>query len=294
MLRRALEAACDEARRAPRRRTVAQRLRPLAQRLVRTSYRRSGSGRRTPSAWWRRRRSPAGSTRARPATVSGGAARRRSGAGGTARRSRGNAGDDARRVGSQGQRIAARNRSIPRHGAQPTPPVAPDHRAVSGCTPCALRIHRTRRTGRGQPDRARRGGGHPRLRRDRPARGVRRRHRHDAPGARRRDPRRRSPHAQVGVTTQVPPVVPLNADRMAPYCSDRPWTGHRRRNRTRGTVSAQPRPRFRATAPSARHRRSVHRQGPVHARCHRANVLRYPRQQRGKTWGHEHSAPLRF
>ena len=55
-----------------------------------------------------------------------------------------------------------------------------------------------RRTGcavRGQPDRARRGGWHPRLRRDRPARGVRRRHRHDAPRSRRRDPRRRTPHA---------------------------------------------------------------------------------------------------
>ena len=101
--------------------------------------------------------------------VSGGAACRRSGAGGTARRSRGNAGED---------------------GTQRTP--APDDWAVSGCTPRAIR---TRRTVRVQPDRARRGGRHSRLRGDRPARGVRRRHGHDAPRARRRDPRRRPPHA---------------------------------------------------------------------------------------------------
>ena len=116
----------------------------------------------------------------------------------------GNAGDDGRGVGRSRQRVAARRRrSLPR-GTQPAPALAPDARSVSGCAPRAItrrgtdRARRRDGTGRavrGQPDRARPGGRHPRLRGDRPARRVRRRHRHDAPRARRRDPRRRPPHA---------------------------------------------------------------------------------------------------
>ena len=138
--------------------------------------------------------------------VSGGAARRRGGAGGSPGRSRGNVRGRSVGTGAAGRRrprsrgnAGGRGRGVPRfrrripdtHGSagagrtRPSTATAPHVRPVSGGTAD---------DGRRSPDRAGRGGGHPCLRGNRPAHGLRRGHRHHAPRPRRGDPRRRPPH----------------------------------------------------------------------------------------------------
>ena len=156
-------------------------------------------------------------------------------------RSRRNAGDGESGVGPFRRRGTARRRRALPHGTPPAPAVAPDGRAVSGCVLRACHRRRTGHAVRGQPDGARRGGGHPCLRGDRAARGVRRRHRHDAPRARRRDPRRRPPHAHHPArpapgSGSAGPAVPLPGLRQSPH--GRP--SHRALGRRRADGARQP------------------------------------------------------
>ncbi|MCY4075591.1 MAG: DUF222 domain-containing protein [Acidobacteria bacterium] len=92
-----------------------------------------------------------------------------------------------------GRRRAARMRRVRsrRNGAGLFQEVASDDRPVSGPRPWVTRLRRagaTRCVAHGQPGRARRGGRDPRVRGYGPAGSVRRGHRHDAPRGGRRDP----------------------------------------------------------------------------------------------------------
>ncbi len=216
VLRRALEAACDQARRgtagdgggkgeAADASSGAERGNPgRVVRRGRTDARAAAGGRHQDgggSGIGGRTRSGDGR---RP--VSGGAARGRGGAGGNSGRSRGNVWGRSVGTGAASRRrprsrgnAGGRARGVPRfprripdtHGSagpgrtRPSTATAPHVRLVSGGT-----------AGDGcrPPDRAGRGGGHPRLRGDRAAPGLRRGHGQHAPRPRRRDPRCRPPH----------------------------------------------------------------------------------------------------
>ena len=151
-------------------------------------------------------------------------------------RSRGNACDGARGGRRARRRIAdARGNAGPGR-TRPTTTTA-DVAPVSGDT-----AHASSRP----PDRAGRGGRHPRLRGDGPAPGLRRGHGHHAPRPRRRDPRRRPPHPHH-LAGPAPgaggprPAVPFPGLRQPPRrCSPHRALGPRRPDRARQPRAAVP------------------------------------------------------